>query len=188
MRLVFPSPQGISHEFHEMDNVSCMRFGHPIDPVGVLIIPSGWKDNYCHVIIEYGDDETSTYKYLHYNDIIINGEPFSGEFPVSFDEYDMIIGKLVVNPDACNTIDYNMIGIVGEVGEVAELIKKQKRGDKDHIDISSRIRKEGGDILWYLSRLMAMFNLSTGEVAIENIKKLTGRKSRGTIEGSGEDR
>ena len=50
------------------------------------------------------------------------------------------------------------------------------------------IKKELGDVLWYLSNLCTEFNFSLDEVASKNLEKLKLRAAKGKISGSGDDR
>lgn len=67
-------------------------------------------------------------------------------------------------------IIWNAIGLGGEAGEVLELIKKgifHRHGvDKD------KLKKELGDVLWYLTAICTKVGLTLGEVMEENIHKL----------------
>ena len=85
---------------------------------------------------------------------------------------------------------YPTLGLVGEAGEVAEKVKKVIRDKKGIFDEESKkgIKKELGDVLWYLSNLCTEFNFSLDEVALQNLEKLTNRVDKGTISGSGDDR
>ena len=85
---------------------------------------------------------------------------------------------------------YPTLGLVGEAGEVAEKIKKVIRDKKGIFDDDSKngIKKELGDVLWYLSNLCTEFNFSLEEVALQNLEKLKLRESKGLISGSGDDR
>jgi NTP pyrophosphatase (non-canonical NTP hydrolase) len=81
---------------------------------------------------------------------------------------------------------YFALGLSGEVGEVNEIVKKLIR---DGGDIPyEKLTLELGDVLYYLSQVAACFGISMSDVANANIKKLTSRKSRGVIGGSGNDR
>ena len=85
---------------------------------------------------------------------------------------------------------YPTLGLVGEAGEVAEKVKKVIRDKKGIFDEESKngIKKELGDVLWYLSNLCTEFNLSLEDVALQNLDKLRERAKRGNISGSGDDR
>ncbi|MEL7340628.1 MAG: MazG nucleotide pyrophosphohydrolase domain-containing protein [Bacteroidota bacterium] len=50
------------------------------------------------------------------------------------------------------------------------------------------MKKEMGDVLWYLAVGADEFGLSLSEIAAANIEKLASRKARGVIQGSGDDR
>lgn len=81
---------------------------------------------------------------------------------------------------------YAFLGLVGEVGELYGAIAKAMR-DGTEID-SEYIKKELGDILWFVAAITSDMNLNLSDVAEKNIDKLTSRKIRGTIQGSGDDR
>ena len=85
---------------------------------------------------------------------------------------------------------YPTLGLVGEAGEVAEKVKKVIRDKKGIFDEESKkgIKKELGDVLWYLSNLCNEFGFSLDDVALQNIEKLRLRSARGKISGSGDDR
>ena len=85
---------------------------------------------------------------------------------------------------------YPTLGLVGESGEVAEKVKKVIRDKNGIFDEESKngIKKELGDVLWYLSNLCSEFNFSFEDVALQNLEKLKLRASRGKISGSGDDR
>ena len=50
------------------------------------------------------------------------------------------------------------------------------------------IKKELGDVLWYISNLSTELNFNLNDVAIMNLEKLKLRAARGKISGSGDDR
>ena len=85
---------------------------------------------------------------------------------------------------------YPTLGLVGEAGEVAEKVKKVIRDKKGMFDQDSKdaIKKELGDVLWYISNLCTEFDFSLNDVALENLKKLKKRASEGKISGSGDNR
>ena len=85
---------------------------------------------------------------------------------------------------------YPTLGLVGEAGEVAEKVKKVIRDKKGIFDEESKkgIKKELGDVLWYLSNLCNEFEFELEDIAIQNLKKLKLRVAKGSISGSGDDR
>ena len=93
-------------------------------------------------------------------------------------------------PNLGSNYIYPTLGLVGEAGEVAEKVKKVIRDKKGIFDDESKnsLKKELGDVLWYLSNLCNEFNFSFEEVALQNLEKLKLRASKGNISGSGYDR
>ena len=85
---------------------------------------------------------------------------------------------------------YPTLGLVGEAGEVAEKVKKVIRDNKGIFDDESKIgiKKELGDVLWYLANLCTEFNFNLEDVALQNLEKLKERAYQGKISGSGDDR
>ena len=85
---------------------------------------------------------------------------------------------------------YPTLGLVGEAGEVAEKVKKVIRDKKGIFDEESKkgIKKELGDVLWYVSNLCNEFSFELEEVALQNLEKLKLRVAKGNISGSGDDR
>ena len=83
-----------------------------------------------------------------------------------------------------------LLGLVGETGEVAEKFKKIYRDHEGHItpQQTEEMKKELGDILWYLSSIADYLDLELDEIASLNIEKLASRKTRGVLKGSGDNR
>jgi NTP pyrophosphatase (non-canonical NTP hydrolase) len=82
---------------------------------------------------------------------------------------------------------YVILGLISEVGEVAELFHEAVYNGKPP-EFMQRLRKELGDVLWYVSEICTEHGLDMGGVARDNLKKLQDRKERGQIHGSGDDR
>lgn len=82
------------------------------------------------------------------------------------------------------------LGIAGESGEVAEKLKKVIRDDKAVLTDEKReaLKKEIGDVLWYLSQLSRVLGYAFSEVAEANVSRLADRAARGVITGSGDNR
>ena len=80
----------------------------------------------------------------------------------------------------------NTLGLVGEAGEVAEKLKKSLR-DNTNLDVQD-MKKELGDVLFYLAALANLYQSSLQEVAELNMEKLNSRQKRGKMNGSGDNR
>lgn len=69
------------------------------------------------------------------------------------------------------------LGLTGEAGEVADLIKKvifhEKELDKEHL------KKEIGDVMWYIHLLCHAFRFDLDEIMQMNIAKLDARYPNG---------
>ena len=109
---------------------------------------------------------------------------------MDFKEYQEKSRKTALYPNIGNNFVYPTLGLAGEAGEVAEKIKKVIRDKEGIIDDATReeIKKELGDVLWYLSQIASELNLSFDEVAEFNIEKLASRMKRGKLHGSGDNR
>jgi NTP pyrophosphatase (non-canonical NTP hydrolase) len=86
-------------------------------------------------------------------------------------------------------VAYDGLGL-GEAGEVQGKIKKIIRHNggiitAEHIEA---IKKETGDLLWYIASICDNLGITLEDVANENIKKLKSRRDRGTLHGSGDNR
>ena len=109
---------------------------------------------------------------------------------MTFDEYQKLAGKTASDPNIGQNFVYPTLGCVGEAGEVEEKVKKIFRDEGGVVTDQKKedIKKELGDVLWYLSRVSVEFGISLDEVACFNIKKLSSRKERGKIKGDGDSR
>ena len=84
------------------------------------------------------------------------------------------------------------LGLAGETGEVLEIIKKIIR-DKGGVfettqEDREKLKKELGDVLWYLSALAFYNDIKLEDIAITNLNKLASRQKRNKIHGSGDNR
>lgn len=119
------------------------------------------------------------------------GVPVSDKI-VTFSEYEERAGETAQYPgrkfNGKNI--YPVLGLCGETGEIAEKIKKvirDKNGVYTDEDIDL-IKKELGDVLWYLAGISYEFGFELSEVATANVEKLRSRKERNKISGSGDNR
>ena len=102
---------------------------------------------------------------------------------------------------------YCTFGLTGEAGEVAEKMKKRFRlggtnaflpgsvvtydktgEDETYEQFVDTVKKELGDVLWYVAGLAAELGLNLSDVAQSNVEKLSSRKQRGVLKGDGDDR
>ena len=109
---------------------------------------------------------------------------------MDFKTYQKEARKTAQYPNLGSNNIYPLLGLVGEAGEVAEKVKKVIRDKNGLFDDEAKdaIKKELGDVLWYLSNLCTEFNFSLNDVALLNLEKLKLRASTGKISGSGDDR
>ncbi len=78
------------------------------------------------------------------------------------------------------------LGAAGEAGEVADNVKKIYF--HDHEMDKEELKKELGDVLWYLANLAYEMDIRFEEVAIENIQKLAERYPEGFSEFASKNR
>jgi NTP pyrophosphatase (non-canonical NTP hydrolase) len=108
---------------------------------------------------------------------------------MDFQDYQQKARETAIYPSE-HSILYPTLGLCGEAGEVAEKVKKvirDKGGEFDEFDRMS-IRKELGDVLWYMAQICSDLDLRLESIAIANVEKLRLRKEKGTLSGSGDDR
>ena len=105
-------------------------------------------------------------------------------------EYQSRSRATAVYPDAGDNLLYPTLGLCGEAGEVAEKIKKMVRDDAGVLTGERRaaLAKELGDVLWYLAQLATEADLDLDVVAEANLEKLSSRRRRNVLQGSGDDR
>lgn len=109
---------------------------------------------------------------------------------MTFKEYQIESRKTAIYPNKDNNYVYPTLGLAGEAGEVSECIKKIIRDKNGKIDKESRelLKKELGDVLWYIANLAIEFKLDLEDIAKTNVTKLKSRQERNKIHGSGDNR
>ena len=109
---------------------------------------------------------------------------------MNFNTYQEKARETALYPDVGSNLWYPTLGLAGEAGEVAEKVKKIYRDQGGLVTEQDKIkiRKELGDVLWYIANIAAELEMSLSEVAIANISKLADRAHQGTIHGSGDNR
>lgn len=109
---------------------------------------------------------------------------------MNFNEYQKKARETAIYPNKDNNFIYPTLGLVGEAGEVAEKIKKVIRDDNGVITPLKKeeIKKELGDVLWYISSLACELSIELEEIAEKNIEKLYSRLERNKVHGDGDNR
>lgn len=105
------------------------------------------------------------------------------------DEYAELAEEFAVYPEhgtgSRGELAYLTLGLAGESGEVAEKVKKLIRDGKFDRDLTA---KELGDVFWYLVLLCKALDVKPSLILTQNIEKLSDRKRRSVIQGSGDER
>lgn len=109
---------------------------------------------------------------------------------MELNEYQNLASRTAKYPDIGAKFVYPILGLTGETGEVAEKIKKIFRDEGGVVsnERKEELKKELGDVLWYLSQLAKDLDLTLEEVAQKNLDKLQKRQNLGMISGSGDNR
>ena len=104
--------------------------------------------------------------------------------------YEMKAGQTAIFPKY-KALEYLALGLTSEAGEVAGKVKKLIRDGEDVEGFELKkiaIASEIGDVLWYCAMMAKEVGVPLNEIMKENLKKLHGRKVRGTLHGSGDNR
>ncbi len=109
---------------------------------------------------------------------------------MTFEEYQKEARKTAIYPNKGNDFIYPTLGLAGESGEISGKISKVLRDNKGIMNEERKeeIKKELGDVLWYVAQLATELNLSLDDIANFNLKKLISRQERNQLSGSGDNR
>lgn len=108
---------------------------------------------------------------------------------MNFSEYQKYAAETAIYPGRGEgNLFYPSLGLAGESGEICEKIKKIYRDDSGVVSEEKRelLKKEIGDVFWYCAALASELNLDLNSIAELNISKLSSRKARGVLSGSGD--
>ena len=106
------------------------------------------------------------------------------------DLYENLAGQTAIFPKE-KALEYLALGMTSEAGEVAGKVKKLIRDGEDVEGFEMKklaIASEIGDVLWYCAMMAKEVGVPLNDIMKENLKKLHGRKERGTLQGSGDER
>ncbi len=110
---------------------------------------------------------------------------------MTFNEYQKhALSTNLTNADPTLEILQQVLGLGDEAGEVQAIFKKWVRdcgADITKLD-TNNVAKELGDILWYIAVVAHDLQIPLEDIAKKNVAKLAGRKARGTLRGSGDNR
>lgn len=109
---------------------------------------------------------------------------------MNLNEYQKLALRTGRAKDAPDEIFHLLLGLSGEVGEISEKVKKvirDRNSDFSTLD-KDDLKKELGDVLWYIASLANYFDIPLEAIGDANIKKLASRLERGVISGSGDNR
>lgn len=107
--------------------------------------------------------------------------------PMTLNEYQEAAYATAVYPDAFNIL-YPAVKLASEAGEAVGVVGKFLRGDYGFEEMKRQLRKELGDVLWYVAAVAEDLGVSLQIIAEENLEKLQDRKERGVLKGSGDNR
>jgi NTP pyrophosphatase (non-canonical NTP hydrolase) len=96
---------------------------------------------------------------------------------MDFSTYQRAASRTSSGPGEKLSIALSAMGLAGEAGEVVDLLKKEigHGHDADPVKLSEEL----GDLLWYLSDLATLHNLSLDDIAQANVLKLLKRYPTG---------
>jgi len=81
------------------------------------------------------------------------------------------------------------IGICSEGGELLDIVKKLLfQGKQPTVDLRVNLKKELGDVMWYVQQVMIAMDWTLEEVLAENTRKLSGRYPDGFAAEKSENR
>lgn len=113
---------------------------------------------------------------------------------MTFDEYQkQALTTAYTDPKYVDTLMDKTIWAMGVSGEAGEVIEKWKKivayqDGKISKDDLEGLKKELGDVVWYVAVLANSLGLSFEEVMQHNVNKLKDRKKRQVIKGRGDNR
>ena len=96
---------------------------------------------------------------------------------MEFTDYQIRAGR-TINRELTRdeTLKNAALGLAGEAGEFADIVKKIFHQGHIFDDIvKDKMKKELGDILWYVAEAATVLKVKLDDIAIENIDKLIRR-------------
>lgn len=106
---------------------------------------------------------------------------------MNFNEYQKWTATTAIYPKAV-ALPYLTAGLAEEAGEVAGKYKKSIRDNWTADKFEELVVAELGDCLWYIARYADELGYSLQDIAELNVHKLSSRKERDVLQGSGDNR
>ncbi|MEO6513685.1 MAG: nucleoside triphosphate pyrophosphohydrolase family protein [Candidatus Saccharimonadales bacterium] len=110
---------------------------------------------------------------------------------MNFNDYQRAAIKTnLAQKDQFKELMQQVLGLADESGEVQSIFKKwirDQNADISKLDVAN-VKKELGDVLWYIAVISHDLNIPLSEIAQTNIDKLASRNTRGKLRGSGDNR
>jgi len=93
---------------------------------------------------------------------------------MEFNDYQKKAWETAIYPNKGNNLVYPMLGLGGESGEVLEKMKKIIRDENSKVSEEKKqeLKKELGDVLWYLAAISTELGLDLEDVIQVDLKKL----------------
>lgn len=96
---------------------------------------------------------------------------------MTLDEYQNLAARTInTNLDGLQMSFHALHGMVGEIGEIHSLYQKTYQG---HEMKAGHVKKELGDLLWFIAEYCTAMGWDLEDVALENIDKLKARYPEG---------
>lgn len=104
---------------------------------------------------------------------------------MTLSEYQQLVKQFLL-PES-NNREYLAYGLGAEAGEVLDVFAKAVRDQQGQVPLEP-LKKELGDVLFFVAMVAKKYGMSLDDVAISNVNKLRSRKERNVLKGSGDDR
>ena len=91
-------------------------------------------------------------------------------------EYQKLAGRTIANITKTEMMRHALHGMVGEIGELHSLYQKTYQG---HVLDEAHLKKECGDLLWFVAEYCTAMGWKLGDVMQLNINKLKARYPEG---------
>ena len=91
-------------------------------------------------------------------------------------EYQKLAGRTIANITKTEMMRHALHGMVGEIGELHSLYQKTYQG---HVLDEAHLKKECGDLLWFVAEYCTAMGWKLGDVMQLNINKLKVRYPEG---------